>query len=408
MKKLLLIYFVFIISIGCIEINAQIVYVNIKATGLNNGSSWENAYTTVQAGVNYGGEVWVAMGEYFENLSISGTSVYGGFNGTELLREERDILANETIINGSASNSVVIISSGVLDGFTITNGDAQSGGGIKVSPGNPVIRNNIIIGNNASNGGGINVYGLAVNASIERNIITGNSASSAGDAIYGPNSNAKLINNTIVNNTGIAGDGINVSAGIVFSVPTIRNCIIWGNGDDLVGNVVTTYSDIEDGDFGSGNISSNPLFVDINNGDFHLHENSPCIDAGDPSSPNDPDGTRADIGAYYYDQTSTDIDQEKWRNIPKEFRLAANYPNPFNPATTIAFQLPKMSNVSIRIYNSIGQLVKTLINQRQPADSYTIKWDGKDDLGRDVASGVYYYQLITGNFRMTRKMILMR
>lgn len=94
--------------------------------------------------------------------------------------------------------------------------------------------------------------------------------------------------------------------------------------------------------------------------------------------------------------------------IPLKYALIGNYPNPFNPITTIAYQLPKMSNVSIKIYNSIGQLVKTLINQRQPANYYTIKWDGKDDLGRDLASGVYIYQLITDDFRMSRKMILIR
>ena len=87
----------------------------------------------------------------------------------------------------------------------------------------------------------------------------------------------------------------------------IVNTILWGNiQQDIIAinnsTANVTYSDIEDGYAGIGNISEDPLFVDFGNNDYHLTENSPCIDAGDPNSSPDPDGTRADIGAYYYHQ----------------------------------------------------------------------------------------------------------
>ena len=93
--------------------------------------------------------------------------------------------------------------------------------------------------------------------------------------------------------------------------------------------------------------------------------------------------------------------------------LYANYPNPFNPDTWIPYYLSQDADVTIRIYNSAGQLVRTLDLGRQVADIYMDKdkaayWDGKDDLGQQVASGVYYYTLRAGNFSATRKMILMK
>ena len=93
---------------------------------------------------------------------------------------------------------------------------------------------------------------------------------------------------------------------------------------------------------------------------------------------------------------------------PKDFNLEQNYPNPFNSKTLINYQLPNSSKVIIKIYNLTGQLVKTLVDQRQTAGYYSINWSGKDDAGRDVASGVYLYSLRAEEFMQIRKMILVR
>lgn len=91
-----------------------------------------------------------------------------------------------------------------------------------------------------------------------------------------------------------------------------------------------------------------------------------------------------------------------------EFVLEQNYPNPFNPNTVITYKLPVASNIELTIYNLIGQKVTTLVNERQSAGIYQIKWDGYNQNGNQMASGVYLYRLITGSFVETRKMVLLR
>lgn len=91
----------------------------------------------------------------------------------------------------------------------------------------------------------------------------------------------------------------------------------------------------------------------------------------------------------------------------KNFSLK-NYPNPFNPKTTIQFNLPRNSHVTLTIYNVLGHKVKTLIDGEKTAGSYTIRWDGKDDKSRNVSSGIYFYRIEGGDFVHVKKMILAR
>jgi hypothetical protein len=96
-------------------------------------------------------------------------------------------------------------------------------------------------------------------------------------------------------------------------------------------------------------------------------------------------------------------------NTPAPVKLeASNYPNPFNPVTNIAYRLPEDSQISISIYNIKGQKVKTLVTGTQPAGSYNVTWDGKDESGKDVTSGIYFYKLRTQNNEITRKMLLLK
>ena len=94
--------------------------------------------------------------------------------------------------------------------------------------------------------------------------------------------------------------------------------------------------------------------------------------------------------------------------VPTAFALDQNYPNPFNPTTTISFSLPKSENVRIMIYNSIGQLVKTLVDNHFSAGSYKVTWDGRNASGSSVSSGVYFYRLTSKDFTQSHKMLLMK
>ncbi|MCK4223778.1 MAG: T9SS type A sorting domain-containing protein [candidate division Zixibacteria bacterium] len=93
---------------------------------------------------------------------------------------------------------------------------------------------------------------------------------------------------------------------------------------------------------------------------------------------------------------------------PKEFALSQNYPNPFNPDCEIKYALPTNCQVTLTIYNVLGQKVKVLVDEYQSAGNKLVKWDGKDDQGREVTSGVYFYRIQAGDFVQSKKMVLMK
>jgi len=92
--------------------------------------------------------------------------------------------------------------------------------------------------------------------------------------------------------------------------------------------------------------------------------------------------------------------------------LLQNYPNPFNPETRIKYIVDSRQihpiPTTLKIYNILGQLVKMLVDEAQEPGSYEVIWDGKDEEGNEVASGIYFHQLTTGKFNQTRKMVLLR
>lgn len=95
-------------------------------------------------------------------------------------------------------------------------------------------------------------------------------------------------------------------------------------------------------------------------------------------------------------------------SLPKEFSLAQNYPNPFNPTTSIDFAIPKATNVRLEVYNVLGQNVRTLVDEFLTAGQKRVEWDGLDDSGRPVSSGVYLYRIAADEFSQTKKMMLLK
>ncbi len=93
---------------------------------------------------------------------------------------------------------------------------------------------------------------------------------------------------------------------------------------------------------------------------------------------------------------------------PKEFALHQNYPNPFNPETHIQFDLAENSNVSVSIFNLVGQKVATLVNDKMDAGVYHIKWNGVDDLGQPLPSGMYFYEMRTQAYQAVKKLVLVK
>ena len=95
-------------------------------------------------------------------------------------------------------------------------------------------------------------------------------------------------------------------------------------------------------------------------------------------------------------------------SLPTEFALEPNSPNPFNPSTTIRYALPKEARVELRIYNILGQVVRRLVEEEKPAGYHQTLWDGRDEAGRPVSTGIYLYQIRAGDFVETMKMMLMK
>ena len=339
----------------------SIIYVDDTASGSNTGLNWNDAYNDLQDAFARASEcttteIWVASGIYMpdvingdRNISfelVDDVEIYGGFNGTETTRSDRDFLVNKTILSGdidpagtSDSYKVVhadssITSSAILDGFIITDGYD----GIYCDSGNPAVKNCVIADNHddgvyctgsdmgiswsiiKDNGGdGFECYGSGKTPTITNSKIRDND----DNGIYSQSSVPVIKNNWIVNNGADgSGYGINLSSPSAAATirtntiahntdegvhrsgdgdPNISDCIIWQNNSNdsyaqLTGctatyscitnpadpNGVATGADTPDG---NGNISANPDFAypDPLLNNYHLDSDSPCIDKGNPS-----------------------------------------------------------------------------------------------------------------------------
>ena len=98
----------------------------------------------------------------------------------------------------------------------------------------------------------------------------------------------------------------------------------------------------------------------------------------------------------------------KDQRIPIRYWLGQNFPNPFNSETVIMFQLHSFAYISLSVYDLSGQRIRTLMESAHPAGTYSVVWDGTDDTGRDVASGVYLCRMVAGEYSAVRKLVLIR
>jgi hypothetical protein len=302
----------------------RIVYVDARASGRRDGSDWLDAFHTIREAVDAldaeGGWIWAAEGEYHESVDLpSRVGLFGGFSGLEDDLLDRDITGHPTVLVGDGTRSVVTLAHlTVLDGFTIVNGGGETGAGVLTGDWLAVIRNNTIRDNVCSwSGGGILVsggtsgdgaYGSVdgMGPVIERNLIFHNVAY-CGSGITLRYSLALVRNNTMANNGGgdrARGMEIIMRTG---SEPTVVNNILWNNGDEMyfqVGNTGTgvfrSNCDQDRDDFHEGIVFDDPQFADSAAADYRLAAGSACVDAGVAGVFPDPDGSRGDLGAFFF------------------------------------------------------------------------------------------------------------
>jgi hypothetical protein len=103
-----------------------------------------------------------------------------------------------------------------------------------------------------------------------------------------------------------------------------------------------------------------------------------------------------------------DAEHEAVSQVPSAYGLSQNYPNPYNPQTQIAYQLPQAGMVSLKIYNIKGELVRTLVTEHKPAGYHTVMWDSRNQAGAEVSSGIYFYRMVSGEFSATKKMVMIK
>jgi len=109
----------------------------------------------------------------------------------------------------------------------------------------------------------------------------------------------------------------------------------------------------------------------------------------------------------FADSTATRIDPPR-SGVPDSYALYQNYPNPFNPTTAIKFEIPDQGLVNLSVYNLLGQKIRNLVGEVKPAGVHSVEWDGTDELGNPIPSGIYFYRMTSTGFSDIRRMILMK
>ncbi len=327
---------------------------------------------------------------------------------------------------------------GRISGFTITGGLSERGSGIWIRQSDPEIDHNLVIGNTAT-ARAAGVY-LDQNATpwIHHNVIwesrdgvPGDSVDPHGVVIEG--NPAGIFEHNLVGRT----DGNGLLTGGTAN-PVVRHNIHYENGTpgpppngrgicwfSSAGPLVVhnrSSATLPDPLAGRGrgrqrrrgelwtprrvygNLDGDPLFVDDDNLDFHLQPTSPAIDAGDPALPGDPDGTVADIGPFYFDQGIVSVPSGDGGGLVESLRGS---PNPFRGSTQIYFSLRETAAVRIDIVDA-RDAACARYTPGVVGGAGGLRWDGRDQRGASVASGVYFLRVTSAGETRGLPLVLLR
>jgi len=316
-------------------------------------------------------------------------ATYG--SGLSISNDSHPMLSGCSFNSNTASWGAVYVGSGcsvTVSNSVFLENNALDGGAISSYQGTVSLTDCLFIDNEASDwGGAIRLY--EATATLNRCTLVGNSAiHGAGAILCTVNSSATLTNSIIAFS---AGGGSIVCAGE--GVATLLCCDIYGNvGGDWEGCIASQLGI-------DGNISLDPMFCDLVGRDLELDSESPCAAENNPEC--------GQIGALDVGCGETGIEEQQ----PQSglFILSQSHPNPFNPKTQISFNLPFAIEATLSIFDLPGRKVKELLSSSPyEAGTHTISWNGTDDSGQLLSSGVYFYRLEAGEYVETRKMTLLK
>jgi hypothetical protein len=293
----------------------------------------------------------------------------------------------------------------------------QSEGHVSIK--NLLVENNTVVGSQISSGiiisaGESTSLGIKIDSIIVRNnIVINNNDDGITIRYYGSVRNVDIINNTVYGNGEY---GIRISAYDVDDV-MIKNNIFSSNSKDQI-NVSSSLNNLvvshnlywQPSSVGSGAVDDyavyqDPLFVDVEGGDFHLRAGSPAIDAGVDVGLHY-NGAAPDLGAFEYNMSTGK--KETTETMLRSCVIQQNYPNPFNTETKIKFYLSVATFIDLSVYDSLGQKIATLIEGHQTSGEKVVTWGGKNKNSRSVSSGIYFYNLKNKRYLLTRKMVLQK
>ena len=424
------------------NINNITIYNNGSGLECNNGSSPSIKNVTIDSNNGRGFSCSSNASLILENVTITNNSVVGNSNGAGISLFESSLILTNCIIENNSStgwgggifsnqSEITIVNS------RIRNNSSIKGGAMYVAASTMNITECVIDSNSASNHAGA-IYLSYSSADINGCSISNNESGGNVGGIYFYKSNHLNITNcTLYNNSG------SDSGALRFYIeqfptdnPNILNTICWNNSpneilcsaDGLMNELHVGYSDIDGGwdeivtnnnaivIWLEGNINSDPLFADTSIDNYHLLQNSPCIDSGIAYyeynneviidlSEDEYYGIAPDMGAYEWEGVEV---EENYIPAPNEIRIS-NFPNPFNPTTTISYSIQNDSKVNLSIYNIKGQKVNTLTQNEYTKGSHSIIWNGDNESGKPVSSGIYYYKLnINGKTEAVKKCLLLK
>ncbi|RJP74577.1 MAG: T9SS C-terminal target domain-containing protein [Candidatus Zixiibacteriota bacterium] len=321
----------------------------------------------------------------------------------------------------------------IHDCVIIHNSSYDYGGGICCTFSSPDIRGCVVAGNYPWSGSSYrNGFGGGIwcrnasHARISNCLIAANYAFRDGSGLHADNDCAvQVVHCTILDNVSLGQQYGTTGHGVFLDHPqsAVTNSIVRGNEPlQVLSGGSVTFCDIEGGFPGSGNIAADPLFVSGPLGDYYISQTaagqpvqSPCVDAGDPHSPliagttrtdGSPDAGIVDMG-YHYPLPVEDITLAEHENElqlhPSSFTLHPFTPNPFNPSTVARYELQAASYVNLRVYDTAGREVATLVDGWRVAGSHEVTFDASG-----LPSGLYLARLQAGDFTQTQKLVLLK